>query len=1102
MTASQTHIPLTVALSSTKFPAVTHDSSYTFNPSASVGYVKIDDEIIAHDGTFTNHATDGPSLGVVTRGALNTQAAAHTTDENADEDKGKEVTEIIYIEGKVVDVAHLVMTGQNVANTATIPDHWNAGIATDFIDSTSFTNINTELSNRRLRFIGEKEQDAKQFVEQQCMRFYGLFQTVTSQGKLKLQRYERTIEETAPVAYISHNQIIDIGDLSQRAQDVINVYSINYNWDYLGERSTRNLTFLDSSSYNANGKLVKNESFEFRGVHTALHSDNDIRNFIYQTRELYSNPPFRTRIKVNRELIGVEVGDVVNIETEVRKNYVTGGTTLNRPFLVNRRSIDLNSGEVSLDLIGTGLGAEAILDPGAVGSTGELTDAFLTGTGTDLESFDEVSSGTVTENLTLTGGTDINDSGSIWYIDSNLVIPDGVTLTLENNVQLRVTGEIVVQSGGKINAKGNGLAGVAFGGGSVTAGYLGTTKGGAGEKQAPNPFWYKTPNYGILKANDPAPVVGQVQAIPFFNLRNEDGVLTGLPSDLRGTPGGPGGANGSPATGNGGDGGNSGAGFITISRGFTIEATGVVDLSGNNGTAGAESDVSTPDGTIRFYAGGGGGGCPGGWLCVIDGDFSAPSSDQVTANRGEELNSNPRTHNRTGFGLLDMAASALRVQYVPARKVVADSGETGIRTLATPTGLTLQSGEDYTKAHEDGTVTEYIFATWTQLNDSAVEYYQLRAKRTADPDYIVVAIIPADEAEDGALIAAEDSVNYSVQIRAYGAGVKPSAWSSAATHTVSAGVPPPSDVTGFQVSQNGALVNFFWKLIPDANRDGYIIRYGPVGVTWENATPLLEEGRGTRVTSAYVPNGTWDFLIKAINLQRKVSDNAARATLTVLGLLDIINQTEHSPAWAGTVDGYRRCYNKKLVPLSQNTGYSEDMWNEVVPNPVATSSYETNEIDSSVEALVRISASIDSMLAPGTTGIANPQLQVDYRGESDSYDGFEDWEIGEVTARYAKFKITNDNINDGIAIIEGFTTILDAREREEKNTNVTVAPGGTSIVFDQEFRLTPFIEVGVIGGGGLIAESAGDSTTGFTFHIYNSSGTSVGGTGKWKAIGV
>lgn len=1103
MTASQTHIPLSLALSSTKFPAVAHDSSYTFHPSQTVGYLKIENETIAHNGTFFNHGIDGPSLGVTQRGALNTVAAAHSTDENADEDKGKEVTEIIYIQGTVVDVTHMVLTGQSVDGLRTIPDHWSAGVDTENIDIDSFTEINTELSDRRLRFIGEKAQDAKQFVEQQCMRFYGLFQTVTSLGKFKLNRYERTIQESSPVAYVDSNTLTDIGVLSQKGQDVINVYSINYNWDYLGERTTRGLVFLDSSSYSANGRLIKNETFEFRGVHTALHSDNDIRNFIYQARELYSNPPYKTRIKVNRKLLGIEVGDVINVESEVRKDYVSGTTTLNRPFMVSRRSVDLNSGETSLELIGTGLKAEAVLDPDAVGSLGELEDSFITGTGTDLESLSEVTAGVITTDLTLTGTSDINAAASIWYLDGDLVIPNGVTLTLVNNAQLRATGEIVVQDGGKIDGKGNGIAGAAFGD-TATPGYFGTTKAGVGEQQAPTAYWWNDLNFGVIKRlPDPAPVIGKVNSVPFFNLRNEEGILTGLPSDLRGTPGGPGGMSNGDTFGDGGPGGASGAGFMTISRGFTIESGGIVDLSGHSGTGGDEPTLSYPGGSTKAYAGGGAGACPGAWLCIIDGDYSAPTPDLVTANRGLSPWSSPRAHNRTGFLSSDMAAAAFRVQYVPANKAIQDDGTTGIRQLTAPTGLTLQSGEDFTKTHEDGTVSEYIFATWNTLNDSAVEYYQLRAKRTADDDYVVVAIIPEDEADTGALIAAEDGVNYSVQIRAYGSGVKASAWSSAATHTVSAGVGEPSDVVGFQASQNGALVNFFWKLIPDANRDGYVIRYGSVGVTWEDATPLLEEGRGSKVTSAYVPNGEWDFLIKAINLQRKYSEAEGRSTLTVLGLLDIISQVDQHPSWVGTLDGYWKHYSGRLVPEDENPAsfYGWELFDDVIPNPVPESSYETEEQDGLIEAMMRISAALDSELAPDTTGIANPVMQVDYKGEGGSYDGFEDWEMGEVVARYAKFKIINDN-TQGVVIINSFTTILDAREREEKATGITVAPGGTAIVFDQEFRNAPYIEVGVIGGGGKIAESASDSTTGFTFHIYNSAGTSVGGTGKWKATGI
>lgn len=1326
MTATQTHIPLTLALSSTKFPAVDHDSNYTFNPSASVGYVKIDDEIVAHDGTFFNHGTDGPSLGVVTRGALNTRAAAHTTDASADEDNGKEVVEIIYIEGNVVDVIHLVMTGENVSGADTIPDHWNAGMDTAFVDSASFTSINSELADRRLRFIGEKEQDAKQFIEQQCMRFYGLFQTVTSQGKLKLHRYERTIAEASPAAYIDDDtNLTDIGLLSQRSQDIINFYDINYNWDYLGERHTRGLKFLDSSSYNANGSLIKKESFEFRGVHTALHSDNDIRNFIYQTRELYSNAPFRTQVKANRKLLGVEVGDVVNVETQVRKDYVSGVTTLNRSFLVNRRIVDLNSGEVSLELVGSSLKTKAILDPGAAGSTGELTTAFLTGTGTNLESLPEVSNGTITTDLTLTGTSDINAAGSIWYLDGNLVVPTGVTLTLGVNVQLRVTGQIDIQAGATITGKGGGHAGIAAGGATVS-GYFGTSRAGVSAE-------YRD-DFGTVyfPADADVPVVpGKVNAVPFFNLVNTDGVLTGLPGDLRGTPGGPGGGN-DAGTASGGAGGASGTGFVTISRGMSISPTANIDLSGDDGTQGdtftdTDSKGTYGGGSITLRAGSGAGGLPGVWLVVVDGDYTAPTFERFTADRGAAPDYNlavgvePGPYDG-GFEAASFAAVAARVQYVPAQKSVADTGETGIRQLSTVTGVSATSGESTLLIHDNGNVQERVKVSWSQVNDSAVAGYQVQAKRSADPDWITVAItdgvddlVAYFDVEDGTqydirvralpdernvvvsdwsttlqhtavgasdltaisapanvsvtsglatilvlsdnstvnrmkvtwdasadplwtateiefkkdadstwqthqvvessnvtetFIPAEAGVLYDVRLR-HLSRTRPNSSYTSTTHTVttvsaitapanvsvnsgtaqlktlsdgsiiermlvtwdasgdqywtatevefkkasdsawdSAGLiqssnvtqifiegeggtdydirlrhlsnakpassyttvsghtlvgedQPPSDVTNFKASQNGELVNFTYDLIGDADRNGYIIRFGVSGISWEDATPLTEETKGTKITSAYVPPGAWDFLIKAIDRSKNVSTNAARTSLTVVNGFDIVSEVDHEPGWkTGTVSGYWVHYTGKLVPLSQNTANTDGVFSQVVRNPVATSTYTSDEQDGSVQARMRIWANIDSVLASGETGIANPQLSVDYRDDGGSYDGFEDWTIEQVTARYAKFKITNDNANDGVAIIRGLKTVVDAQERKESAKNVTVAPGGTAITFDDQFRQTPFISVFPEGGGGLIADSAGDSSTGFTFHLYDSSGTSAGGTGKWVAEGI
>ena len=128
-------------------------------------------------------------------------------------------------------------------------------------------------------------------------------------------------------------------------------------------------------------------------------------------------------------------------------------------------------------------------------------------------------------------------------------------------------------------------------------------------------------------------------------------------------------------------------------------------------------------------------------------------------------------------------------------------------------------------------------------------------------------------------------------------------------------------------------------------------------------------------------------------------------------------------------------------------------------------------------------------------------LYVDYKTAAGSYDGFELWEVGTVTARYAKFKIQMDT-GAGVAYVDGYTTIMDIVERTEKASGVTVAATGTAITFAQQFHSTPFIRVFDATGTGLIPTYTGASATGFTAWLYNTSGTAVAGTVDWEATGV
>jgi hypothetical protein len=129
VTATQTHIPcLTTDL--TNFPAVEHDSSYTVNPSVSVSYIRLEDEIICHSGLFT-HGTDGVSFQVVSRGALNSKAVEHVMDATAATDRRLKITEHIFIEGAAPKVAYQILTGHVSENLLTYSEDFTNAVWTD-----------------------------------------------------------------------------------------------------------------------------------------------------------------------------------------------------------------------------------------------------------------------------------------------------------------------------------------------------------------------------------------------------------------------------------------------------------------------------------------------------------------------------------------------------------------------------------------------------------------------------------------------------------------------------------------------------------------------------------------------------------------------------------------------------------------------------------------------------------------------------------------------------------------------------------------------------------------------------------------------------------
>jgi len=315
---------------------------------------------------------------------------------------------------------------------------------------------------------------------------------------------------------------------------------------------------------------------------------------------------------------------------------------------------------------------------------------------------------------------------------------------------------------------------------------------------------------------------------------------------------------------------------------------------------------------------------------------------------------------------------------------------------------------------------------------------------------------------------------------------------------------PPQDVAGFIASQNGNTVVFKWFAVPDADLFGYEIRYGLRGIiVWDDATPLTIATKGTNITSADIAPGDWSFFIKAIDATENASVNATLYNLLVDTDADVITQQNSQAPWPGNLTGFYKHWTGVLVPLSQNLA-AADAWetfDTYVPNPVATAIYEAPEIDIGFDDKVRVWGEIDSALGPGETGVANPSFELDYHLDAGAYDGFEAWSVGQIRLRYAKAKLTLDT-SLGVAYIKSMQLVADQEERTQKASGVTIAAGGTVINFSPQFHTPPFVRTFTDGVSGLTPTRELITETSFKFHLFNSSGSDVGGIGSWEAIGV
>lgn len=323
----------------------------------------------------------------------------------------------------------------------------------------------------------------------------------------------------------------------------------------------------------------------------------------------------------------------------------------------------------------------------------------------------------------------------------------------------------------------------------------------------------------------------------------------------------------------------------------------------------------------------------------------------------------------------------------------------------------------------------------------------------------------------------------------------------------------PGDVpslTGFEV---GGEVRLSWTPAVDIDIWRYEIRYGSVGVSWDDAT-VLDRVDALRLVTKEVPAGDWDFLVRALDSVGQYSAGDARKAITVttdaeaflVGTHDFdtptlsnvevftLGRTDSAIRYV-TADTSQTVDAMFSDPLD---GYTNPL--DTYHAPVsATWLSETWDLGQVLSG--NWLCDIGSLSA--LSGAYTAQLEL-------STDGVE-WDVfpslsAKTGARYARMRVTSTSNSTFLLILPYVTLRLDAVAREETGTITTAASGATEVTVGafsavKEVILTP--ETSVPRSAVYDNIQLGDPSSTFDIYLFNSvTGAQESGIVRYKFRGV
>ncbi|BAQ91279.1 phage tail protein [uncultured Mediterranean phage uvMED] len=454
-------------------------------------------------------------------------------------------------------------------------------------------------------------------------------------------------------------------------------------------------------------------------------------------------------------------------------------------------------------------------------------------------------------------------------------------------------------------------------------------------------------------------------------------------------------------------------------------------------------------------------------------------------------------------------------------------------TIQPPASVTLS---DTLIEYNDGTVIVALDVSIGASPDSFIDYYQVEYKLNTDSDFIIYA---QGSGLNHRVLNVIDQSTYDVRVKAVNSLGVSSTYVSA-QRTIVGAIEPPSDVEDFACNIVGQEAHLSWTQIPDLDLAYYNLRFSEETdgtADWQNSVALVEKV-SRPATSISVPARAGTYLLKAVD---KLGNFSSNATAIISNVTEVTNfntittQSEH-PTFAGTLtntvitDDAIELDSSELFDSASGNFDAETtrFFDSGVANAdfFASGNYLFSDvIDIGAKHTARITASLtqtsdnpddlfdnrsgnfdsaSSNFDGDTPANANAHIEVATSDDNVTYTAFQNFVIGDYTARYFKFRVVLIS-RDGASTprVSAVTVTIDMPDRIFSGNDITSGAGTKTVTFTNPFKTVNYA-VGVTmedANTGDFFTVSNKTVNSFDVLFKNSSGTNISRTFDFIAKG-